>query len=261
LGAKYATRIHKVDPIQTNTLQTTYNPIFFSTTYISLYEIGRDLLTGEAYHHTWYLHVALGLYLITPLITHLQSKIRTFTLLAGAIVLVSGSMYYLTLFFNDTLHISLFTQFVFLSGYYLAGHGLRHIPLHLIGMQLLVLVYMFSTIMSIVLRFIMHYQNMRISLFSMPLSPFIIISAVSLFMIFLHIDLKKNPLSSLAPFTLGIYLIHPLVLDIISAVFKHTLTPVPLLNLFLDFVIVVGISVGIVNLFNYARNIQVKRIA
>lgn len=195
---------------------TTDNSKFSSTVLI------KNFINDDVYFHLWFLYSILGLYLITPIIRILLKHLSQQYLL-----------YFLFLWFLGTPVIDLLNHLFnlkiaiqipisgylgyFVLGYYLYNNTLKkktRVTIYLLG-----LISYFVTVLGVYLetanaggKFSGFYYNY--------LSPNTVFIAISIFLLFKHMKIGESKLYSLISFIsnkgLGIYLIHALVLKLLS---------------------------------------------
>jgi len=179
--------------------------------------IVHDLLAGRPYIHLHFLFLIAGLYLVTPL---LATSIKEFSSaqLRQAILIIGFLAVAANLF--DVHASSAFTMFVPYLAYYLAGwycirvmekQPRRYVPI--IGGTIAVM-----TATSVYLVSVLGLSN-RWSFYPFEdFSPTGIVLALSVFTFILHgrisprIEALAQPL---APLTLGVYLAHPIVVELL----------------------------------------------
>lgn len=193
---------------------------------LNVRSIIRLIITADLYYHLWFLYMIPGLYLITPplrtFVRHSSRKERLFVIVT---ILVLANVYFQTdtLIWNNQR--SIFTMFIPYIAYYLCGYELRHIDPRKISSKYLVAVVIVCTLYltafsgvflerqgSMGTRFVFDF-------FSLPVA---IMSIAIFWAAYLH-SLKAKPLKGIAKTaikwiastTLGIYVIHPIVLEYI----------------------------------------------
>jgi len=170
-----------------------------------------SLLAGTPYYHLWYLYMMIGLYLITPLAhifyQHSKPVTRKYCLAAIFIVAAADTVYR---YHANTGHGFFLTWFIPYLGYFLAGRmifdgelRIAH-PVLLITLCAALTAWGVSTLSSPHALNVYFYDYFSVTVLVMSLAIFQWILSTP------HLP----ALSVLAPFTFGIYLIHPLFLDI-----------------------------------------------
>jgi len=189
--------------------------------------IAHDLLAGRPYIHLYFLFLIAGLYLITPLLAAIVSRLSPAEL-RQAIVIIGLLAMAANLF--DFLASSAFTMFVPYLAYYLAGWYCVHVmdsrPRRyglIIGGTIAVM-----TVTSIYLVSARGLDD-RWSFYPFEdFSPTGIALAIAVFTFILRgpiSPLIETLAQRLAPWTLGVYLAHPLVVELLRHVY-HTRLPI-----------------------------------
>jgi surface polysaccharide O-acyltransferase-like enzyme len=183
------------------------------------------LVTADPYYHMWFLYMIAGLYLITPplhnYIRHSTRKERLFVI-ASIFVLTIGYAQADVIFWNN--HRTVFTMFIPYIAYYMCGYELRSIDPKKISSKYLVaagaLCVLYIVLFSGPLIRIEESGNQQFALeFFAP--PVIIMSVTIFWIAYLRNQTPpkagrrraKTALEQVASTTLGIYLLHPLVLE------------------------------------------------
>lgn len=191
------------------------------------------ILTGDPYYHLWFLYMIFGLYLITP-------PLRTFVRCAGraerVLVIVAGlvlaNAYFQTdvLFWNNQR--SIFTMFVPFIAYYLCGYELCRIDPRKIPSRYLVVPVLISAGYLAAFSGVFMEREGGVGvryLFDFYSPPIVFISIAIFWAAYLRETTakplegyRKKMLERVSATTLGIYLLHPLVLAYLAhALGKH----------------------------------------
>ncbi|MEG0135375.1 MAG: acyltransferase family protein [Cetobacterium sp.] len=177
-----------------------------------------DWFLGVPFYHLWYLYMLFGLYAVTPILIRLKNDIgdRSFMkvgitlLILGIIVSKFSNLYWLV-------------QFTKYLGYFILGYSLKiyknKSPLFYF------LIFIISSITIFILTEIIIRGNIwnKTLYFYQDLSPFVIISALSLYISFINMNIIKYDFSSLAKYSFNIYLIHAFFLEMIEFSVKYIL--------------------------------------
>jgi len=185
------------------------------------------ILRGEPYYHLWFLYMIAGLYLVTPalrmFVRHAPQRDRLFVI---AIILLLANAYFQTdvLLWNNRR--SIFTMFIPFIGYYLCGYELRLIDPKKIPTGSLSLTVIISAIYLAVFApvFLDRQGGVGVRyLFDFFSLPMVFLSIAIFWAAYLHDTTAKPPegfhrraLEWVASTTLGIYVLHPLVLTYIK---------------------------------------------
>lgn len=199
---------------------------FFWHQPLTLNTIALDLIAGRPYIHLYFLFLIAGLYLVTPFLATAASSLDS-KQLGQAIVVMAA----LALGANmvDFLATSAFTLFVPYIAYYFAGlycvRVLANRPAPY-GMVLVgaILVTTLFTALSVSVNGL---ESRWSFYFYEDLSPTIMVMAVTVFMVLLQASLSPTVQSiaqRLAPWTLGVYVAHPIVVELLRNLY-HTTMP------------------------------------
>jgi surface polysaccharide O-acyltransferase-like enzyme len=184
------------------------------------------ILTAEPYYHLWFLYMIAGLYLVTPLlrtyIKHSSSKERI-SLIAMILILASSYSLINSLLLGNER--SIFTIFIPYIGFYLCGYQLRFIDLRKISLKYL------AAVLTLCLIYIAMLTDVFIRTSGQPdgrflydsFSPPVIVMSIAVFWTVYLISRHAKPLKGLvkaaaerlAAATLGIYVLHPVLLEYI----------------------------------------------
>ena len=190
------------------------------------------LLTGDSYYHLWFLYMIAGLYLITP-------PLRTFVRCSGQgeriLVIVVGLVLANAYFQTDVLlwnnHRSIFTMFIPHIAYYLCGYEIRRIDPRKVPLKYLVLAVLISagylaafsgvfmeTAGGVGTRYLFDF-----------FSPPIIFISIGIFWAAYLRETTAKPLEGrcktvlkwVSSTTMGVYVLHPLVLGLLRIGFSE----------------------------------------
>jgi surface polysaccharide O-acyltransferase-like enzyme len=185
------------------------------------------ILTGDAYYHLWFLYMIAGLYLVTPVLrTFVRCSSQRDRLFVIVVILLLANAYFQTdvLLWNNRR--SIFTMFVPFIGYYLCGYELKRIDPKKIpsGIPSLTIILSAIYFMAFAPAFLDREGGVGVRyLFDFFSLPMVFFSIGIFWAAYLH-DAKaappegtrKNVLEWVASTTLGIYVLHPLVLSFIQ---------------------------------------------
>jgi surface polysaccharide O-acyltransferase-like enzyme len=185
--------------------------------------IARLILTGEPYYHLWFLYMIAGLYLVTPalrtFVRHASPRERIFAIV---LIMVLANAYFQAdvLLWNNRR--SIFTAFIPFIGYYLCGYELRRIDPTKIPSGFPSLAVMVSAIYitAFTPAFLERQGGVEaryvFDFFSLPM---VLLSVGIFWAAYMHDTsteppqgLRKTALEWVASATLGIYVLHPLML-------------------------------------------------
>ncbi len=174
-----------------------------------------QLLKGEPYYHMWYVYMVLGLYIITPYLRKIIQASSKKELLFLSIFIMLLSM--ISVYNNHLkLEASIFLlKFPYYIGYFILGYLIFSFKSN-IPLRYFIALFALSVLINILWAYILPNPYMLYNNFS----PTMILTAISLMFIIksIHscIPISKELREKLASFSLGAYLIHPLILSIIK---------------------------------------------
>lgn len=185
-----------------------------------------SVLTGRPYGHLWYLYMILGLYLFTPFIrlfiSSFSEKENNYLIL---LILILASFYAFVNRFSFLNKANIFTMFIPYLGYYLCGYQLKaRYLLTRISARMLVMIIAASYLLIVSFTgLFVHIYGVHVKkglVFYDYFSPLVIIISIGLFLLFykiydndnLNLKFTEDFINKIAPATLGIYLIHPIIL-------------------------------------------------
>jgi len=189
--------------------------------------VGRTLrliLSGDPYYHLWFLFMIFGLYLITPamriFIRRSSPRTRLGAIIAG--LLLANAYFQADVLLWDHPR-SIFTMFLPYISYYLCGYELRRIDPKRIPARYLVLAMIVSGLYLAAFFDVFMERQGGVGvryLFDFFSPPVVFLSIGIFWAAYLH-DVRSKPLTSMrktalewiASTTLGIYVLHPLVLE------------------------------------------------
>lgn len=181
----------------------------------SILSLFQNWFYGVPYYHLWYLYSISGLYVVTPILIKLISKINPlrFFILSLLILILDIIIAYNHSFFWTF-------DFILYLGYFMLGFSLkRYFDQNKISIKLP----LFFSILSFGLIFGLSEYFVRYNLYNKSLyfykflSPFVATGAASIFILFINLKFEKEYFQYLSQHSFNIYLIHPFVL----AFFQH----------------------------------------
>jgi surface polysaccharide O-acyltransferase-like enzyme len=181
------------------------------------------ILTGNPYYHLWFLYMIVGLYIVTPMLRKFVSRTpqRTRLLVIAAILVLANVWFQMdALLWNH--HRLIFTMFLPFIGYYLCGYELPRIDARKVpsGVPLLAAVLSTIYLAAFAPAFLARHGGVGTRyLFDFFSLPTVFLSIGIFWAAYLHDATAKSPtgvrktaLEWIASTTLGIYVLHPLVL-------------------------------------------------
>lgn len=185
-------------------------------------EIVRGFTLGRPYFHLWYLFMIPLLYIITPILRLCLStwkKNETLFFILFSFFLAALNALFINFFSNLSINpdVTLFTN-IFLSyiGYYFLGGYINKFEIKA-NTKICIIILLISWLITILGSYFFTYKY-----FYSYLSINTILASVSLFLLIkkhINMDLK---LASVAKLSFGVYLVHPIFLDIFSSLAKHS---------------------------------------
>jgi len=168
----------------------------------------KSLLKGNAYYHTWYLYMLVGLTFITPYLQQLVARISRRSLL----YLIIGSFLIAAAEFAYGGRIMTFLpSFLPFIGYFLAGHYLintSYIPKKRIFIPLIILCGLLIALATGALLPSRDVQAYDVTYSYHNLA--VVVMSLSIFLLSIKAPARTGFWQRVAPLTLGVYVIHPL---------------------------------------------------
>lgn len=190
----------------------------------------RSLMIGRPFAHLWYIYMIPGLYLLVPsLRTYIRSSnpLERHVITISLLTLFSLSSVAQVIYYQIPQTELVFTAFVPYVAYFLCGYQLRLLDLDKIETWWLMIAIGGLSVSMIVGTELLTSQLglIRGLLLYDYLSPPVVIISVAVFILILKLNASnfagiaffQRISRTLAPATLGIYLIHPLIIEI----FRH----------------------------------------
>lgn len=180
----------------------------------SLLWIGKEIFNTTPYYHLYFLYLIFGLYVFTPAFAVIVAYLNPRVTIKLSIVAISFAA---LLVVSSGMTLNLVTHFLPYIGYFLLGGVLVKNPWRLCyvlpGFLISVLI---TALMTFVMLKAYGPMGKWGLYFYNYFSPTVVIMSICVFCLFIGIrwSLKWQPVASLlAPLTLGIYLLHPMVLE------------------------------------------------
>lgn len=215
----------------------------------------KEWSTLEGYYHLWFLPVLLGLYLLAPLLDALLHRLHRRKLqfvLVLSLICISAFVQWHLEYWEVSLPLNA-APFLYI-GYFLMGFLLRTYPIRI--PRLWLLLYGLGTcglFVALRLAFGSYWHEYPLR----NLSPFVIVASVALFGYFAQQSSERSSrfshwLASIAPYTMGIYLVHIAVLNVVTKPFLLYFPSVmqsALLSIAVRWVLTIAVSYALVLLF------------
>ncbi|HUD10934.1 MAG TPA: acyltransferase family protein [Candidatus Saccharimonadia bacterium] len=198
---------------------------------INLHYVISAFLSGNPYDHLYFLPLILGLYLITPMlriyVMHASRQNAYYCLLV--IFLLAAANDYISTFWGFGGVQNIATQFLPYIGYFLAGYYLKNLALTLRGKRLPLPIFVLSSMVTAIGCYALsaaHGIEKGVYFYDYT-SVTVIIASLALFVWFDNIRMgatrwwltprSRTVIKTLSTASFGIYLIHPILLDILSS--------------------------------------------
>lgn len=179
-------------------------------------------ILGKPYYHMWFLYMIPFLYFISPFLSKIlnnsnRNEIITITAFSCIISIMATAFTFLMMKDGAKTPPSFFaTTFLSYIGYFLLGAIIPHIKETSVRYASLLL---FIASCSITALLAFKYGR---SYFYDYISINVFISSVSIFIFFSTLKEKESNISKmLATLTLGVYLVHPLILEVSAYAWRH----------------------------------------
>lgn len=181
------------------------------------------LLAGQPYYHLYFLFLIGGLYLLTPAFASYTKAVGDRqAIITGLVCLIIA----MAAWAITDRRMTAFTWFIPFIGYYLIGGPLSRNPLSLsIAVAGFVISYLVTVIGTWLL--VEHFGPGAIGLYLYNyLSPSVIWMSICIFSIFVRLPVKSTSLLvSLSAVTLGVYVLHPMILETLQKWMPIVLPP------------------------------------
>lgn len=183
-------------------------------------EYALHLFWAKGYFHLWFLPPLLGLYLVTPLLRKVIERVsrsRDLALIAVGLLLleVIGSFF----LFVYQVELPIPILFIPYLGYYLLGYVLKE---HALAKKPLWGVFYGTSTLAMISLLVLYHASSWAEYVTSNLSPLVAVATISLFALFSsrpHLAYNSRFLGSFAARSLGVYLIHIVVLDVVTKPF------------------------------------------
>ncbi len=176
------------------------------------------VVKGRPYSHMWYMYMLIGLYMLSPFLKRLVCVLEKQQLIVLIIILffISMSNYLYRLWFQVERTFFLTWAFDYLP-YFIFGHYLSryNIKVHSGSLLFLYLVCCIGSWLLASLWF--KCYKVESSFFWGYFSPFVVICSLSIIVLIKRIFvLESKFFQKISPLTLGVYLIHPIFIDLLK---------------------------------------------
>lgn len=216
-----------------------------------------DLLIGRPFYHMWYLYMVIGLYLFTPFLKKIvkYSSYKELLFLTFMLFVISLTAFGSGSIFPHHSNVFILMFPIYLS-YFFAGYLIIESRKQFDTKILLLLFISFGLITLAGRHFNINGSGLY---FYNNFSVFIIGMSVTLMFLIKNLhykyDFPSHIIAKVASFSLGAYLVHPAVIDIIKRLHYFGISPVenPLLTIPLFIIIITTISLSIAFVFSKVK--------
>jgi surface polysaccharide O-acyltransferase-like enzyme len=210
----------------------------------SLLSLCNKLLSGRPYYHMWFLYMIIGLYFFTPFLRIMvrnSSKNELVLFLVALLFMVFVNAAYHEGIQYDQTDILFINWFLFYLPYFILGHVIAESTLK-VNILIIVLIFVLSVFFTALGYFIQakfngiekslyFYDYFSITVIPMSISIMLILKRLNI-----PIFINQKLTSRLASITLGIYLLHPIIIVLLKygGIFSpkfNALTSVPLISI------------------------------
>jgi surface polysaccharide O-acyltransferase-like enzyme len=193
---------------------------------IEIINLFKQIVLGRPYYHLWFLYMILFLYLFTPFIKKLiccfsEKEIIFICVLMfaiAAVITVSNRIYFKRQLIRDTMF---FGWFITYLPYYLSGYLISILEVKRFEIINALSFILFSLATAVGCYLLSRYTGLEIGLYFYDyLCITVILAAISAFCLFKGIAFNFAPkqVKKVSSLTLGIYLVHPVGIDILNGI-------------------------------------------
>ena len=208
----------------------------------------KNALTANTWDHMWYIYMAIGLYIVIPLIKQIVNNISDKVLYysIGALFFTSSILPYIATFVTIQNHISMVSIYIF---YLLLGYAFHYKNLRLknsYSVAILLLCALYAALIQTSDFFIQQNDAaMKTMLYD---SPVMVMASLAVFSLFKNIKRENRIIKFMGPLTFGIYIIHPVFINFLYKVMHITVERFPL-GISLLVVLSITVSCSIITTF------------
>jgi surface polysaccharide O-acyltransferase-like enzyme len=168
----------------------------------------KSLLKGNAYYHTWYLYMLVGLTFITPYLRQLVAVINRRALLyliLGSFTIAAGEFAY------GGRIMTFLPSFLPFIGYFLAGYYIANLDFTPKKRLFIPLILLCGLAIALATAALLPLRDVQVyDLTYSYHNPLVVIMSLSIFLLLIKAPPVTSLLQRIAPITLGVYAIHPL---------------------------------------------------
>ncbi|UCD51991.1 MAG: acyltransferase family protein [Phycisphaerales bacterium] len=198
--------------------------VFIDGEHLSVARAIRLILAGDPYYHLWFLYMIFGLYLVTPALrvfVRCADQAQRLSVIVVGLILANAYFQTDVLLWDDQR--SIFTMFLPYIPYYLCGYELHRIDPKRVPLRYLVLAVVVSALYLAAFFNVFMARQGGVGvryLFDFFTPPLAFLSIGIFWAAYLHdatsnrvTGIRRTALEWVASTTLGIYVLHPLVLE------------------------------------------------
>jgi len=191
--------------------------------FFSIKDIIARLYIGEPYYHLWYLFLILGIYFVTPLISLVYKNFERKTRINLIIIIfIAGAISSAwSRFFGENIQFFAF-KFVPYLGYFMIGKELTMLKFNFNKYLYIAAWFFISVTIALFTAFLKSKNVTVITFFYDYLNPLVVLQSISFYIFMMMYTSDKNfstqfkgIVTKLSGFTFGIYIIHPIFIDLI----------------------------------------------
>lgn len=216
-----------------------------------------EAFTGEKSLHLWYLYMLIGLYFVTPAIAAVRKVLTEKQFVtAGFLFLGIGIINeaWCTRYGISRLWLVWFVDYL---GFYMLGASLANMAPR-INRYWYLLIYALACVAAMFLNYALIINgNKSFTLFTFLSLP-TVIETLALYSFFARSEIKVNPLSKIAAYTFGMYLIHAFFVSLVFRNLKALMQSMPFITIPVASVLTIGLSLAItyfLTLSRYAKKV------
>lgn len=204
----------------------------------------KNAIVGKSWDHMWYVYMAIGLYLLIPLmkivVKNLSDKVLYYSL--GVLFLTASILPYVKKFIDFTNHFSMVSIYIF---YLLLGYALHFKNFRLKNIYSIVILILYAVYVGLIQLspFFIIENNAALKTLGYE-SPIVVLAAFAIFSLCKNISRESKVIKFIAPLTFGIYIMHPVFINFCYKVLHLTVEKYSL-----------GISLFIVSLITIVGSI------
>ncbi len=241
-----------------------------------------DIFTGSAYYQLYYIILAIQLYLILPYFIKILNKLKDKTVISMIIIFILQFLvmfydYYIMNLQNLTKSNSIINtiltyqdRFIFMYFAYIFLGGFAAIHIHTFEKKikenkLSVFLFFAFSLIALIVSYIIEVKIFNLSVYfsSAFMQPLVITYSLSVILLLFYISMnfikkakKKHEIKILnfililSEASFGLYLIHPIILNIVNYILStYSVFPNTFLPVLIGWIATLGISLSIVILF------------